>query len=399
MYKARSWQQEKPYKFFSTKLQRLQNEYRTLFKFLCPVPSATFYQMLFTFLISLFFVPISVVLYALANSRLNAQFNQSSITFKILYAVYNSFIGPYYHGYLLAFKADPGKRHTVKCREPDDYGHFIVWYVPYLNDNYAYFIVDKRSGQVACVDGADPDFIRKEFEVLKMYTKESLITLVPLKLTCVLTTHYHQDHAGGNGKLCSMFGNLDIVSGVNETCLKQNIALNHLQYYKLGKTSIQILNTPCHTKGHVGFYIESSVKSRGGAFFSGDAIFVGGCGKFFEGDGTVMYDTISNVLLKHIPKNTKLYCGHEYTVSNLKFALKIEPKNLAIQEKLKWALEQRSKSLPTVPSTFEDELKYNIFLRYDSEALLKTLNLKDRNVSKDIVLEKLRRYKDTGKLL
>ena len=69
------------------------------------------------------------------------------------------------------------------------------------------------------------------------------------------------------------------------------------------------------------------------------------------------------------------------------------------QEKLKWALEQRSKSLPTIPSTMEDELKYNIFLRYDSEALLKTLNLKNRDVSKDIVLEKLRRYKDTGKLL
>ena len=353
--------------------------------------------MLFTYIISILFVPISFILYSLATSRLTT-FNQSSFTFKILYAIYNSIIGPYYHAYLLTFKSnDHQKRHTAKCKEPDDYGQFIVWYIPFLQDNYAYFIVDKRSGYVACVDAADPEFIYKEFQSLKHYISENLITLTPLRLTCVLTTHYHQDHAGGNGQMLSLFNNPDVVSGVNETCLKQNVFLNHLQYYKLGSTRIQLLNTPCHTAGHVGFYIESNIQRLGGVFFSGDTIFVGGCGKFFEGNGSIMYETISNVILKHIPENTKLYCGHEYTVSNLKFAMKVEPENDFIKEKLKWALEQRSKLLPTIPSTMKEEMKYNVFLRYDSSELLKTLHL-DEKTTKGKVLEKIRRFKDTGKI-
>ena len=345
------------------------------------------------FLLSLLAVPLSFALYAIHKSKLT-QFNRVSYIFRLGYALFTSKVGPYIHAYVLA-ASSKNERHTSLCQEAEDHGHFLVWYVPYLEDNYAYFVLDKKSGRVAVVDPADPEFIAEQFEVLKSYVKDNLITLAKVELVCILTTHYHQDHAGGNEHLNSIFKGLDIVSGTNETCLAQNISIPHLAYYKLGQTSIQVIDTPCHTIGHVGFFIEG--KNKAGAYFSGDTLFVGGCGKFFEGNGRIMYDTLSNVILKLLPPGTFLYCGHEYTISNLQFGLKVEPKNPAIKAKLTWAMERRAKRLPTIPSTIADELQHNVFLRYGSPEVLSVLELK-KDTPAETVLGLIRLYKDTGML-
>ena len=345
------------------------------------------------FFLSILGAPLAFALYVIHRSKLT-EFNRVSYIFRLGYALYNSTFGPYIYAYMLAVSSK-NDRHTSLCREVEDHGHFVVWYVPYLEDNYAYFVLDKQSGRVAVVDPADPEFIAEQFEVLKSYVKENLITLAQLKLVCILTTHYHQDHAGGNERLNSIFKGLDIVSGTNETCLGQNISIPHLAYYKLGQTSIQVIDTPCHTIGHVGFFIAG--KNKAGAYFSGDTLFVGGCGKFFEGNGRIMYETLANIVLKLLPHDTFLYCGHEYTISNLQFGLKAEPKNSAIKTKLTWAMERRSKRLPTVPSTIADELQHNVFLRYRSPEVLSVLGLK-KDTPPETVLGLTRIYKDTGVL-
>lgn len=119
--------------------------------------------------------------------------------------------------------------------------------------------------------------------------------------------------------------------------------------------------TPCHTKGHICYFVTGPSASEP-AVFTGDTLFVGGCGKFFEGTGQDMYTSlITN--LSVLPPETKVYCGHEYTVSNLNFALSVEPDNLDIHAKMDLSKNQRKKNQPTVPSTIGDEMKFNPFMR------------------------------------
>jgi len=128
-----------------------------------------------------------------------------------------------------------------------------------------------------------------------------------------------------------------------------------------GAVHVQVLESPCHTKGHVMYYIENE------AIFSGDTFFVGGCGRFFEGSAQEMWNNVQQ--MKNIPGNVKMFCGHEYTIQNFKFAQTVEPNNEVLSRKRQWAEEQRSKDLPTVPSTLQEEFSYNPFFRCDQKEL------------------------------
>lgn len=219
-----------------------------------------------------------------------------------------------------------------------------------LTDNYMYLLIDKIEKCAFAVDPVEPD------KILKCAEKEDV------QLKAVLTTHHHFDHAGGNAIISSMIKNIPIFGG-DDRIDALNRKLSHNEVFQIDKTNIKCLHTPCHTSGHVCYFIQSDEP----ICFTGDTLFIAGCGRFFEGSAEQMHKSLN--ILSKLPLNTRIYCGHEYTLSNLKFALTVEPNNAAILKRLKSAEESLKNMQPTVPSTIKDELSFNPFLRVHEEAI------------------------------
>ncbi|KAI4370482.1 hypothetical protein MLD38_018833 [Melastoma candidum] len=227
-----------------------------------------------------------------------------------------------------------------------------VHHVPCLDDNYAYLIIDESTNEAAVVDPVEPD---KVIQAAKDYGAD-------LKL--VLTTHHHRDHAGGNDKIKALIPGIKVYGGSLDNVEGCTDKVDNGHKLSFGKdTNIVCLHTPCHTKGHISYYVTGKGEEDL-AVFTGDTLFIAGCGKFFEGTAEQMYQSLC-VTLGSLPKPTKVYCGHEYTEKNLQFALTVEPDNAKIQEKLSWAELQRQRGLPTVPSTIEEEMETNPFMRVE----------------------------------
>ncbi|XP_061180348.1 hydroxyacylglutathione hydrolase, mitochondrial-like isoform X2 [Saccostrea echinata] len=230
--------------------------------------------------------------------------------------------------------------------------------VPALEDNYMYLLVDEETKQCAAVDPVEPEKIIEA-------VKEENCTL-----TTILTTHHHWDHANGNDKLVKLVPRQKIVvCGGDERVPALNKKVGHGDQFKVGNLDVKCLFTPCHTTGHICYFV-TSPKGEQPAVFTGDTLFVGGCGKFFEGTADMMYSALVTILSK-LPGNTRVFCGHEYTVNNLKFALHVEPENQTIKEKFAWAKDQRAKNCPTIPSTIDEELKFNPFMRVEDSHVQK----------------------------
>lgn len=225
--------------------------------------------------------------------------------------------------------------------------------IPCLEDNYSYLIIDETSKEAAVVDPVEPD------KIVDLAQQQGLL------LKMVLTTHHHWDHAGGNDKIKQMIPGIKVYGGSTDNVRGCTHKLDNRDRLSLGThISITALHTPCHTKGHISYYVTGKDEDVP-AVFTGDTLFVAGCGKFFEGTAEQMYQSLC-VTLGALPKPTKVYCGHEYTVKNLQFALTIEPNNERITQKLSWAQRQRQMNQPTVPSTIEEELETNPFMRVES---------------------------------
>lgn len=238
--------------------------------------------------------------------------------------------------------------HTSRSTETLD--HVTIKVLPALGDNYMYLLVDKESREAAIVDPVNPA------EVISAVKSEGA------NLTTVLTTHHHWDHAGGNEELVSMVTGLT-VCGNDDRIGALNKKVKHGDQFKLGQLTVNALETPCHTTGHICYYVHSDdLKTK--TVFTGDTLFVGGCGKFFEGTPQQMYHALIEVL-GSLPPETQVYCGHEYTVSNLRFAQQVEPSNGAIEAKMDWSKARREQNLPTVPSTIGQEPAFNPFMRVD----------------------------------
>jgi hydroxyacylglutathione hydrolase len=161
--------------------------------------------------------------------------------------------------------------------------------------------------------------------------------------------------------------------------------------FKIGNTDVHVLFTPCHTKGHVQYYVEDKANKEY-ALFSGDTLFIAGCGRFFEGDATQMWDNFQK--LKQLDPSTKLYCGHEYTLANIRFAKTIEPDNEALLNKEKEAKELRDQRKPTVPAIMSEEFQYNPFLRADDPKIQESVGASGDPVA---TLSIIRKKKDTFK--
>jgi len=250
--------------------------------------------------------------------------------------------------------------------------------VPVNSDNYSYLIIDESSKTAAAVDPAEPKKVLDAAQKIGVSIKQ------------ILTTHHHGDHSDGNEELNKALGNVDVYGG-DDRIPALNKKVGKGDTFKIGGITCKVHFTPCHTTGHV-LYECQDASSPNAALFTGDTLFVGGCGRFFEGTAAQMYHNLIEVVAE-LPKQTQVYCGHEYTVKNLQFSLKVEPDNKHAQEKLEWAKQAIAKNEYTVPSTVQEELNYNPFMRVQQKSIAE--NLQMNNASPVEVMAKLRSMKDS----
>jgi len=306
-----------------------------------------------------------------------------------------------------------------------DQGRSIVdTIVPMFDDNYAFVITVNYTTRVV-VDPAEPLVVKKVLDRLH--------TEVPKGLEAVLTTHKHDDHTSGNFAFSQMYGGavagglLHKATGAPSSTQESVIGYKlkvygpandgpipsmthpvkqgdvfHLgatlminpneTYQNTGAIKVKVINTPFHTSGHISYLLEKVGAPP--ALFCGDTLFVGGCGRFFEGNGHDMVKTFNK--FKKLKKNTEVYCGHEYTIDNLKFALSVDPENVDLIEKYEWAVKRTAEGQPTIPTTIGDELKYNPFLRCDTDVIRNAVNAKKTDTEGDVA-DKLRDMKNMFK--
>ncbi|XP_011553615.3 hydroxyacylglutathione hydrolase, mitochondrial isoform X2 [Plutella xylostella] len=227
--------------------------------------------------------------------------------------------------------------------------------LPALQDNYMYLIVDKATNEAAVVDPVDPKSV---LEAVEQHG---------VNLTTVLTTHHHWDHAGGNEELVKLKPGLKVFGGDQRIpALTEKVA--HDTRLNIGRLNVQCLFTPCHTTGHICYFVTPPEEGEVKAVFTGDTLFLGGCGRFFEGNAQQMHNALITVL-SNLPDATKVFCGHEYTLQNLKYAAHVEPDNEDVKSKIAWAEEKRAQQLPTVPSSIGEEKSYNPFMRVNSPSV------------------------------
>ena len=227
-----------------------------------------------------------------------------------------------------------------------------------LNDNYSYLLKDDRTNTVAIIDPSE--FAPCEEKIDQKYKK----------LDFILITHHHFDHVGGNTELKKKYGSKILGFEKDEKRIPGiDILLKDGQDFKMGNLNFKIIFIPGHTSGHIAFYFEKEK-----AVFTGDTLFSLGCGRVFEGTNKQMFDSLNKI--KSLPKDTKVYCGHEYTKKNLEFCLKFNPSNNYLKDKEKFIGASIRERKPTIPSTINDEILTNIFLRYDDPAVKEALNLK-----------------------
>lgn len=230
-----------------------------------------------------------------------------------------------------------------------------VTLVPCLKDNYAYLLADRQAGLCAVVDPSEPEPVK------------AALAKAGLKLTHILNTHHHWDHTGGNLTLKEELGarvigpgkDRDRIPGIDE-------GVSEDAPWSFGPHTARILEVPAHTKGAITFVF-------GDIAFTGDTLFAMGCGRLFEGDPPTMWSSLSKLM--RLPDETKIYCGHEYTLSNGKFALTLEPHNADLQARMHDVEAARGRNEPTVPSTMGLEKKTNPFLRPNSPELRRSLGM------------------------
>ncbi|KAJ3414800.1 hypothetical protein HDV05_006047 [Chytridiales sp. JEL 0842] len=227
--------------------------------------------------------------------------------------------------------------------------------VPVNADNYAYLLLTNPAAKTcAAVDPAEPDKVLKAAEE-KGWTVDTILTA---------TLDHHHDHSGGNEDIVKMLPAGVPVYGGDDRIPAMTIKVTDKQTFKLGELEVTPLYTLCHTLGSVSYYVTDSKGNK--AVFTGDTLFIAGCGRFFEGTPEQMHHSL-NAVLGSLPDDTKVYVGHEYTTSNLKFAAHVEPENVDIKAKLEWC-----KSNPiTVPGTIGEEKKINPFMRVGVAGVVK----------------------------
>lgn len=223
--------------------------------------------------------------------------------------------------------------------------------IPCLSDNYGYLIHDAATGMVAAIDTPDVNAIN------------DVLANEEWRLTHILNTHHHWDHAGGNLALKEKW-QCEIIGPRAEAARIPGLdrAVGDGDIVAFGQSSATVFDTPGHTSGHIIYYFAEDE-----AAFVGDTIFAMGCGRLFEGTPTQMWASL--IKIAALPPETKIYCAHEYTQSNAAFALTVDPHNDDLISRAREIDQLRVEGTPTVPTTVALELATNPFLRAENEGL------------------------------
>ena len=235
-----------------------------------------------------------------------------------------------------------------------------IYQFPCLSDNYGVLIHDADARVTASIDAPEADKVRAAL-------KEK-----GWALTHILTTHHHADHTAGNAALKAETG-CTIIGPRGEAAKIPGIdtKVGEGDTFTFGAHQARVLETPGHTAGQVNYFIPSAKVA-----FCGDTLFAIGCGRIIEGTAQTMWNSLKKLMA--LPADTAVYCGHEYTQANAKFALTIEPGNPALQKRAKEVDELRAAGKPTLPTTIGLELETNPFLRPHIPAIQKRLGMEGR---------------------
>ena len=227
-----------------------------------------------------------------------------------------------------------------------------------LSDNFGYLIHDPATKATASIDAPEAAPIIRALE------REGWT------LTDILVTHHHHDHVGGIGELKQKYG-CRVVAPHDKTTTIAGVDLRvgNGDVVKIGELLARVLETPGHTLDHISYVFDADK-----ALFAADTLFSIGCGRVFEGNYPMMWESL--LKLRALPDDFRLYCGHEYTASNVKFALNIEPDNAALQARAEEVTRLRAAGTPTIPSLLGEEKKANVFLRADDPAVAIKLRMK-----------------------
>jgi hydroxyacylglutathione hydrolase len=246
---------------------------------------------------------------------------------------------------------------------------------PCLKDNYGYLIHDADNNLTAAIDTPEVNPINRALAE-KGWT-----------LTHILNTHHHFDHAGGNLALkekwnCTIVGSKSDASRIPGI----DVMVDDGDTYQFGDHTAQVFDVSGHTMGHIAYYFAGDH-----ILFCGDALFVMGCGRLFEGTPQKMWTSLQK--LRELPDETVVYCAHEYTQANARFALSVEPQNRQLQARSEEVDKLRADGKPTVPTTIGLEKATNPFLRPMSEDIQSTIGLKGAELVE--VFAETRRRKDS----
>ena len=246
--------------------------------------------------------------------------------------------------------------------------------LPVQNDNYIYLIRDSGSGETAVIDPAEAGPVL------------SALNQNRWRLDYVYNTHHHGDHVGGNIELKTKTGCRIVGAKRDRNRIPAiDIEVDEGDRIALGGSEAKIIDVPGHTVGHIAYWFADSE-----ALFCGDTLFALGCGRLFEGTAAQMWGSLGK--FKVLPPQTRVYCAHEYTQANGRFALTLDGNNAVLRDRMEEVTRLRKKGLPTVPSTLAEELDTNPFLRAGDSDIQQSLGLAGEN--EVTVFTEIRKSKD-----
>lgn len=240
-----------------------------------------------------------------------------------------------------------------------------VFRLPVLSDNYIFLLYDNKQNIAAVVDPAQAKPVLDKLQELKA------------ELVAIFNTHHHSDHVGGNQKLIEKFPQLTVYGGSSDKgrIPGQQVFLEDGDRVSFSNRTADVLFVPGHTRAHIAYYFPPENSEETGELFCGDTLFAGGCGRLFEGTPAQMVNSLSKI--RALPDNTRVWCAHEYTLNNLKFAVTVDGKNSKLQKRFEEVKAHRSRNEATVPSLLGVEKHTNPFLRWEDTALQSAANSSD----------------------